>query len=749
MTPLTAPTALVITCLVLVGIFTVVGVGVFARGVARLVHAIRSGAPESGRWGPVGTRLWTAVKVTILHTTFKGRPVVRVAHWFVMVSFVGLLLTLASSFVQIFDPLFVLPVIGHTAWWKWFTEILASLGLVSILALIVTRIVVNARNRKYPRESRFFGSTRWQAWFVEAVIAIVCASVLILHVLQTALVSSGGAHTGTNVTVLVSAIAIVATIKICVSMLWMVVVGMDVAMGVSWHRFLAPLNIMTGINADGSKSLGPLSLPLIDGNPSNDLERAFEEVQEAHEEDAELTYPEHVIGLGTTSDLTWKDRLDVLSCTECGRCQDLCPAWNTEKPLSPKLVMMALRDNAAAAAGALPPGRTGAHTQDVLGALTAARLAQDAGVPTTNSALVPDVVASEALWDCTMCGACVEQCPVDIEHVNHVGNLRRFQVLMESAFPRELQRPMRAMETKGNPYNQMPRKRLEWAKDLDFDFPVIGEDAEDAEDLDYLFWVGCAGAYEESAKKTTAAVAELLHTAGVNFGVLGSAESCTGDPARRVGNEVLFQLLARKAIETLQEAKAQKIVVTCAHCFNTIANEFPQFGAHFEVIHHTQLLNRLLREELLKPVPAPVEEQRKITYHDPCFLGRYNRVFEAPRELLGTLADDLVEMSQNRERAMCCGAGGGRAWMEETRGTRIASSRMDQAQETGASVVATACPFCSQMLSSAPTPVKGPAAAPVGVDHSDGVAADIEIKDVAVLLLEGVRRGQQGSRPHQ
>lgn len=704
-----AQSAVLIPCAVIVAVLNTLGVTLFVRGVVHMVRVITEGAPESGRFDPVARRVWTAVEVTLLHSTFKGRPIVRVAHWFVMVSFVALILTLVSSYFQLGNPFFTLPLIGHAFWWGWLTEWMAFLGLVSILVLVVVRIVVNTRYKDNPRMSRFFGTQRWQAWFVEAVVAIVCASVLLSHAIQFALFTTvhdpapssmqfpltawlGGLFVGAAPVALANWLAIVATVKISVSMIWMIVTGLDIVMGISWHRFLAPINIMTTRNADGAKALGALSLPLVDGDPCADLE-------EAAESDPDLT-----IGLGTTADLTWKDRLDVLSCTECGRCQDLCPAWNTEKPLSPKLLVMGLRDSLTA------------EPQD----------------------LVPGVVTPEVLWDCTMCGACVDQCPVDIDQIDHISNLRRYQFLMESAFPRELAKPMRAMESKQNPYNQPARKRLDWAADLDFDVTVIGEDVQDATGLDYLFWVGCAGAYDEKAKKTTAAVAELLNVAGVSFGVLGSAEGCTGDPARRAGNEVLFQLLAKASIETLNEVRAQRIVVTCAHCFNAILNEFPQLGGQFEVIHHTQLLNRLMREGKLKPTPPKVDEQRKITYHDPCFLGRQNGVFEAPRELLEGIPNiELVEMGQNRNLAMCCGAGGAHAWMEESsQGPRIASVRMDQAQATGAQTVATACPFCTQMLGSAPTSVKGQ-------------SEDIQIKDVAVLLLEGVRRGQQGTDPRQ
>lgn len=723
------------TCIALSAVATILGVGLFARAVAQIYRVARSGAPETGRWDHPWRRIWTAVRLSLSHETFKNRPLVRVAHWLVMVSFVVLIGTLISAYGQLFNPQFALPIIGASPVWNAVVEVLALAGFVAIVALYVVRMAAaaGAKTSGRPRFSRFYGSTRWQAWFVEAVIAAVCAAVLLNHALLYAYATVTGQSSyariqypltswmgdlflGASPSALANAITITVTVKILVSMTWMAVVGLNVAMSVAWHRFLAPINLATGRNSDGKKSLGALALPLIDGVPTADLDKVLDEVED-----------DVAIGLGDTADLTWKDRLDFMSCTECGRCQDLCPAWNTDKPLSPKLLTMALRDNVVAASGFQPVGQQHADSTDVLAALKSAGTSPD-GVPSGPSPIAPGILNPDVLWDCTMCGACVEQCPVDIEHIDHIGNMRRFQVLMESAFPKELTRPFRSMETKANPYNQSPRKRLEWAKNLDFDVTVIGEDVEDATGLDYLFWVGCAGAYDEKAKKTTAAVAELLHTAGVSFGVLGSGEGCTGDPARRAGNEVLFQMLAGAAIESLQEVKAQRIVVTCAHCFNTVANEFPQLNGHFEVLHHTQLLNRLVREGALKPVAPSPEEAQKVTYHDPCFLGRHNKVFEAPRELVESQPDvNLVEMTQNRELAMCCGAGGARAWMEETRGTRIASARMEQALDTGASTIATACPFCTQMLDSA---------VPSG--------SHVEIKDVAVLMLEGVHRGQGG-----
>ena len=809
----------------------------FVRGIAHLWRQFSGGTPAPGRARPVGRRLWGMVATALTHREFKGRPGVRAAHWLVMVSFPLLFLTLVTGYVQLRDQTWSLPFIGHFAPWEWLVEVFAWGGLLGIIALMVVRhragrgatgeaaLSGDARGEAappsstpFPRDgspagvaSRFLGSTHWQALFVEWVVLIVCACVVVLRGLVYALArdlpgQAGAAAqwwhfpltawmghlwgaSGLGTVGLADAIVVVSTLKIVTSMTWLMVVGIQTSMGVAWHRFLAVVNLYARRDPSGGKALGPVEPLVVAGRMIGP-------------EDLDDLPEDAVLGVGTAQDLTWKDRLDLYTCTECGRCQELCPAWNTQKPLSPKLLVLALRDHlesvsnvevrevevtdAEASAGdgedSADSGRMllekgvnpSPHSLDVLGALRDSGASGPWGVADVAAPLVPGVVSEEALWDCTMCGACVDQCPVDIEHVDHILDLRRHRVLMESAFPRELARPFRGMESKGNPYNQPARKRMDWAKNLDFDVPVIGEDVESAEDVDYLFWVGCAGAYDDRAKQTTAAVAELLHTAGVTFAVLGSGESCTGDPARRAGNEVLFQMLASAAVDTLHEAKATRIVVTCAHCFNTIASEFPQLGGTFEVIHHTQLLNRLVRDGLLTPVApgasgtgsgsgagtagasgASGASGATITYHDPCFLGRHNRVYAPPRELIGSLPGlELVEMPRNHERAMCCGAGGARAWMEETRGVRIADARMAEAASTGASVVATACPFCNQMLGSA-TGASAPEFARerelVGAGSGAGIPADEGapgtlplpiVKDVAVLLLEGVRRGR-------
>ncbi|RYI99845.1 MAG: (Fe-S)-binding protein, partial [Actinomycetales bacterium] len=316
-----------------------------------------------------------------------------------------------------------------------------------------------------------------------------------------------------------------------------------------------------------------------------------------------------------------------------------------------------------------------------------------------------------------------------IEHVDHIIDMRRYQVLVESNFPAELNGLFKGLENKGNPWNMNPNARMEWAQGLPFDVKVVGEDIEDLESTDWLFWVGCAGAYEERAKKTTRAVAELLNLAGVDFAVLGNGETCTGDSARRAGNEFVYQALAQENIATLTETKAKKVVSTCPHCMNTLKNEYKQLGLELEVIHHTQLLNRLVREKKLTPVAAE-GGARSITYHDPCFLGRHNQVYSPPRELLEIIPGaELKEMPRNSEKSFCCGAGGARMWMEETIGERINVNRTQEAVATGAEQIAVGCPFCRTMLEDG-------LAGEIDAGRAD---QDVEVLDVAQMLLASVK----------
>ncbi len=486
------------------------------------------------------------------------------------------------------------------------------------------------------------------------------------------------------------------------------------------HIFLAPLNVLF--------KRKPIALGAVKPLMSDGKAITLDDVDDL-DEDSKL-------GVGAVEDFSWKGLLDFSTCTECGRCQSQCPAWNTEKPLSPKLLIMALRDASYAKAPytLAPEGKRDALLEgnDTLTKEAERPLVGDTGddwfyMPEDGSGVIdPDV-----LWSCVTCGACVEQCPVDIEHVDHIVDMRRYQVLVESNFPAELNQLFKGMENKGNPWNMSATARMDWAKDLDFDVKVVGDDIESLDEVEWLFWVGCAGAYEDRAKKTTRAVAELLDMAGVSFGVLGNGETCSGDQARRAGNEFLFQGLAQQNVETFKEYKVKKVVSTCAHCFNTLKNEYQEFGIELEVVHHTQLLNRLVREGKLTPVKEGAgAAKRSITYHDPCYIGRHNGVYTPPRELLEILPGaDFVEMPRNSEKSFCCGAGGARMWMEENIGERINVNRTIEAVETGADQIAVGCPFCRVMLSDGLT-----------AQQAKGEAREeVEVLDVAQMLLASVK----------
>ncbi len=333
------------------------------------------------------------------------------------------------------------------------------------------------------------------------------------------------------------------------------------------------------------------------------------------------------------------------------------------------------------------------------------------------------------LWSCTTCGACVEQCPVDIEHIDHIVDMRRYQVLIESNFPSEAGVMLRNIENKGNPWGMANSGRDEWMSELSFEVRRADPGSKLDADIEYLFWVGCAGALEDRSKKVTRAFAELLNVAGVEFAVLGTGETCSGDPARRLGNEFLFQMQGMQNVETLNSitrADPLKIVATCPHCFNAIANEYPQLGGHYEVVHHTQLLGKLIEQGKLTPV-EPVD--KNITYHDPCYLGRHNKVYTPPRDVLGAIpALKSQEMHRCKDRGFCCGAGGARFWMEEKIGKRINVERTEEALALDPDIISTACPFCIVMLSDAVTAAK-----------AEGTAKDhVQVLDVSQILQQSL-----------
>jgi len=511
---------------------------------------------------------------------------------------------------------------GDVATPRWY-EILSDVFAALVLAGVVTALVI----RKVVRPPRFEGSHLGEADLILALIALVVLTLLGWH------------RTGSG------------------WFLWahLLVIGTFLAY-LPYSKHLHIATAAANVWFARTRSRGRLE-PLRFDVPDDELR----------------------FGVGTPADLTRKQVLDAFSCTECGRCQDACPAWATGKVLSPKLLIMGIRDDLF-----------GRREPPIVGS----------GVP------------EAMVWDCVTCGACVEACPVSIEHVDHIVDLRRNLVMVESRFPAEAEPMLRDVERASNPWGKPQTDRAAWAEGLGVRVLEPGDPPPEV-----LYWVGCAGSFDERARKAAESTARLLQTAGVDFAILGPRESCTGDPARRIGNEYVFQGFAEANVATLNEAGVTKIVASCPHCFNTLAHEYPDFGGRYDVVHHTELLAELVRDGRL----APAGDRKAITYHDSCYLARHNDVREAPRELVAAVGQP-VEMSRSGTKTFCCGAGGAHMWMEE-RGRGINEERVREAAETGAETLAVACPFCTVML-------------------DDGVRAageQLRVVDVSTLLAESLQ----------
>jgi Fe-S oxidoreductase len=718
--------------LVLGLLMTAVALPLAAKRAQFLYRLITSGQPAPDRVENVTERLGTAVRTQVTEVFGQKKllkwTVPGAAHFFVFWAFVILASVYLEAYGALFDEDFHIPFIGRWAVLGFLQDFIAMMALAGIVVFALIRL--RSSPKRMGRRSRFKGSHLGGAWLILFMIFNV---VWTMFLFRGASVAAGhfpygnAAFMSHAVGNLLSGLSTdtaeaLAHIGLLLHIGVMLVFLLIVLNSKHLHIFVAPLNVLFGRRPVALGAAKPLTSG---GKPVR-----LDDIEEMDEDT--------VLGVGKIEDFTWKGMLDFATCTECGRCQSQCPAWNTEKPLSPKLLVMALRDHAFAKAPYLLAAE---GERESLPEAVRAEAERPLVGPTEGEPYHPTggaVIDPDVLWSCTTCGACVEQCPVDIEHVDHIVDMRRYEVLIESSFPSELGGLFRGLENKGNPWNMSTNARMEWAQGLDFPVKVVGEDVESAEDVEWLFWVGCAGAYEDRAKKTTRAVAELLDMAGVSFAVLGNGETCTGDPARRAGNEFVYQQLAMENVETLKESGARKVVATCAHCFNTLRNEYAQLGMQLDVVHHTQLLNRLVREGRLTPVPDNSAPARTITYHDPCYLGRHNQVYTPPRELLAVVPGaTYAEMERSGERSFCCGAGGARMWMEERIGERINVNRTTEAVETGADQIATACPFCRVMLSDGLT-----------AKQAEGTAREqVEVLDVAQLLLASVKRGPSPDAP--
>ena len=700
------------TLRIIIGLaLTAVAAAVAGRRLWWLYRLARAGQPAPERIAALREHPARGAETQVTEV-FGQRKLLKwtvpgIAHFLTFWGFVILILTIIEAYGDLFSKTFAIPGIGTWAWVGFLEDLVAVGVLVGISTFAIIRL--RSEPEREGRRSRFFGSHTGAAWLVLAGIFLVVATLLVYRGAQintgdfpyahgafaSQIVGHWLAPLGLSANQALETAGILAQLAVILGFLVFVTYSKHL------HIFIAPLNVLFSRRPNGLGALPPMR----SGGKVLDFEEADPDTD--------------IFGIGKVEDLSWKGMLDLATCTECGRCQSQCPAWATGKPLSPKMLILDLRDHAFAKAPYLLAGSDEAREQ------LPESVRQEAERPLVGDSASNGVIDPDVIWSCTNCGACVEECPVDIEHIDHISGMRRHQVLIESAFPAEAGSMLKNLENKGDPWGMSGARRLEWTDGLDFEVPVV--DGPIAADVEYLFWVGCAGALEDRARKTTRAVAQLLHTAGVSFAVLGPAETCSGDPARRMGNEFVFSMLAQQNVETLNEAGARKIVASCPHCFNTLAKEYPQLGGNYEVIHHTQLLAQLLADGKLTPV-TPIDE--KITYHDPCFLGRHNRVFTAPREIMEQVPGiQSQEMHRCKERGFCCGAGGARMWMEERIGKRINTERIDEALGTDPDTISTGCPYCLVMLGDAVSAKKG----------SGEAKESLEVVDVAQLLIRSVQ----------
>jgi Fe-S oxidoreductase len=632
-----------------------VSAALFARRALFLYRLVRSGKPAA-RFDDVAKRIENEATIVVGQSKLLQRLVPGLMHAAIFWGFLVLLPTILIAMIGAVDPRPTLPWLGAQGWYAVLVDGFALLVLLGVATALVIRKLV--------RPARFDGSHLGEADLILGLIAGIVITLFAWHASQIALglndyparwapISDALSHAVAPAAPWLERLAVWAHVLIIVSFLVYIPYSKHLHIGV------AAINVYFG----RTRARGRL-------------------------EPIDFTQPDDAVRFGSarTADMTWKQVLDVMSCTECGRCQEVCPAYNTDKPLSPKLVIMYERD---------------------------ALLAQ------AKTPIVPNAVPDEMVWDCVTCGACVRECPVGIEHIDHIVDLRRNLVMVESRFPDEAATMLRDVDRTSNPWGRPQSDRTQWAEGLGVRVLEPGDVAPDV-----LFWVGCAPAFDERARKAAVSTAKLMQAAGVDFAILGPRESCNGDPARRMGDEYTYQRLANENVATLNDAGVKKIVTTCPHCFNTLGQEYADFGGRYEVVHHTEFLAELVREGRLSPAAS----ERSITYHDSCYLARHNDVRSQPRELVAAVGKP-VEMARNRERTFCCGAGGARMWMEEKRGRPINQERVREAASTGAETLAVACPFCTVML-------------------DDGVretGAKLQVFDLATLLHEAVERKKASS----
>jgi Fe-S oxidoreductase len=633
-------------------IFLVVAGAAFGYSAVRFKTLFQLLKAHQGKVPPIteiGARCLETIKNVLGQKAVLQKPGVGIAHtlifWGFLIISVGTLEQFLSTLFVGFDFSFAGPIYS------------GFLFLQDLFTVFVLVGVAFTAYRRYIVKPVHLGQSR-DATFVLIFTASLMVSILVMHGF---LIASGSTTHGDSMPVS----SVIAS--------WIAGLNLDgetallISKAAKWVHMLLVMGFT--IYIPGSKHLH-----IIAAGPNTFLKplRREKAMSRIRFEDETVTQ----YGAGKISDLSWKDGLDYYSCTECGRCQEVCPAYNTDKPLSPKKLILDLKHN-------LYENKT---------ALLAGKL--DEVTPVIDTQVTQDVI-----WACTSCRACEIACPVFIGHTDKIYDIRRNLVLMESQFPTEVQAVFKNMETNGSPWAFASQDRANWAEGLEI--PRLS-DLGSAESVDVVLWVGCAGSFDDRNKKVLKSFTNVLKKASIKFAMLGNEEQCTGDPARRIGNEYLFQTLAATNIETLNRYQVKKIVTACPHCFNTLKNEYGEFGGNYEVIHHSQYLAQLIAQGRIKPSQASpgTAVDQKIAFHDSCYMGRWNNEYSAPRAIIDSLQGvQRVEMSAHHDQSMCCGAGGGRMWMEETLGKRINVTRTEQALNTGAQTIAASCPFCMTMLS--------------------------------------------------